>query len=151
MKKKQEKMSSSLREFNEVAGQIDGLYHEIAAGMNLSDSAFDILYILNDNDGCNQSLFSKCTGHGKTTVNSSLHKLEREGILRLTEGTGRNTRVFITEKGKEVLRETIQRVIQIENDIFLEWSEQDRQQFLSLNRRYQESLKQKIEELFKEK
>ena len=85
-------MKVEFKEFNSIIGKINGIYHEAALKMGMSDSERDILYVLCDKgSGCNQSVLYKETGMTRSTVNSAIRKLENKGILYLTAGTGRNT------------------------------------------------------------
>ena len=94
-------MESAFKDWDYIEGMIDSAYHEAALKMNLSDSEFSILYILNEHqEGCNQSAFYKESCMTKSTVNSAIRKMEKKELLYLTPGSGRNTQVFLTEKGK---------------------------------------------------
>ncbi len=141
-------MKVELKEFNNITGWINSLYHDAALKMGLSDSERDILYVLYDQgNGCKQSAFYKETGMTRSTVNSAIRKLEKADILYLKAGEGRNTCVYLTEKGEQYLRDTIERLIEIENRIYRQWSEEERKLFIQLNRRYAHELEQAIQEL----
>jgi len=56
--------------------------------------------ICNLGEGCNQSALYKNSGLGKSTINSALKKMEKEGYLTIEKGEGRNTRVFLTDAGR---------------------------------------------------
>lgn len=60
--------------------------------------------------------------------------MEQAGYLYLKPGTGRNTCVFLTEKGEELMKNTAHRLIAIENAIFESWSPEEQQLFMKLNR-----------------
>lgn len=76
---------TTIQEFNQIDGRISSLYHTAALKMGLSDSEFRSLYTLAVNTpGYLQSALREATGMGRSTVNSALKKLEREGILTLS-------------------------------------------------------------------
>ena len=80
------------RKYNNLFRLENELYHDIAVKMGLSDSAFGILYWLDDlGDGCLQRDVCVASGLTKQTVNSSVHKLERTGFveLRVEQGAAR--------------------------------------------------------------
>ena len=113
-------MYSAFKEFYNLLSQLNNAYHDAALKLGLTDSELDILYSLNEHgSGCNQSIFYKETGTTKSTINS---------------GTGRNTCVFLTEKGEELMKNTAHRLIAIENAIFESWSAEEQQIFIKLNR-----------------
>ena len=75
-----------------LAGEINALYHEAAVKMGISDSVQNILYVIcSKGNQCLQSEISKLTGISRQTIHSALHKLEKDGIVRIEAGQGRNT------------------------------------------------------------
>ena len=80
------------RKYNNLFRLENELYHDIAVKMGLYDSAFGILYWLDDlGDGCLQRDVCVASGLTKQTVNSSVHKLERTGF-RSASGRWRKPR-----------------------------------------------------------
>lgn len=99
---------TTIQEFNQIDGRISSLYHAAALKMGLSDSEFRILYTLAVNaPGYLQSALREATGMGRSTVNSALKKLEREGILTLSPGSGRHTCVSLTAQGHRLADRTV--------------------------------------------
>lgn len=130
-------MASTLREFNRIVSVVEGIYHEAALKWGMTDSEMHILYVLCFHEtGCLQSVFYKETGMVKSTVNSAIGKMEREGIVFLTPADGRNTRVSLTAKGERLVQNTVYKIVQAENAIYAGWSEGERELFLHLNRDY---------------
>lgn len=141
-------MKVEFKEFNSIIGKINGIYHEAALKMGISDSERDILYVLCDKgSGCKQSALYKETGMTRSTVNSSIRKLEKAGILYLTAGQGRNTCVVLTEKGEKYITETVGKLVEIENRIYLNWTPEERQFFLQLNQRFADELEKSVQNL----
>lgn len=142
------KMKIALQEYNEIINTIGNLYHEAALRLHLTDSELDILYGLCSHEpGCYQSTLYKETGQTKSTINSAIKKMERNEILYLTPGPGRNTCVYLTEKGKRLVTDTVCKLMELESQIFESWSEDDRRLFLKLNRDYAEKLDRLIKTL----
>lgn len=142
-------MKSAFQEFNRIDGQIESCYHEAAVKMHLSDSELWILYVLvtNDKPQVMQTELVRITGIGKTTLNSALKKMEREGKLEFTPGKGRNTCVSLTEKGNQLAQETVCRLVALENQIFESWSEEEQRMMIHLNRDYAEKLARMVRSL----
>ena len=64
------KQNRALKEFDSLYKMIDDVYHEIALSMDLTDSAFLILYCLLElGDGCSQKDICKLYSISKQTVN----------------------------------------------------------------------------------
>ena len=141
-------MESVFKDWSYIEGLINSAYHEAALKMKLSDREMSILYVFNAyQEGCNQSVLYKESCLKKSTVNSALRKMEREELLYVTPGTGRNTQVFLTEKGKQLMENTVYRMIEIENEIYNAWTSQEQELFMRLNRDFAEKLKERVGEL----
>lgn len=75
-------MQSFLESFNRIIGSINNSYHKAALKFSLSDSELSILYVLNvHGDSCSQSTLYKESGITKTTVNSSVKRMEKKIFL----------------------------------------------------------------------
>lgn len=135
--------------YNCVMNEINSIYHDAAMRMGISNSAQSILYVICESgDRCLQSEIYKQTGISRKTINSSIRKLEKDGIVYLEQGQGRNTIVCLTEKGKEVADQKARPIIRIENEIFDEWTEDEARLYQELTERYRDSLKKKLDALF---
>ena len=122
------------------------LYHEAAVKTGISDSVQNILYVLCERDGqCLQSEISKLTGISRQTINSAIRKLEKEEIVYLKQGKGRNTILCLTEKGKKYSQEKIMPIHEIENKIWNEWTEEEQRQYLALTKKYRDGIKKYLE------
>lgn len=141
----------SAKNYTHLAGEINSLYHEAAAAAGISDSVQNILYVLCEKQGqCLQSEISRLTGISRQTINSAIRRLEIDGILCLIQGRGRNTIVCLTEKGKVFAEEKVRPLFEIENKIWEEWTEDERQQYLLLTQKYRDALKKHLTEQLKE-
>ena len=117
---------TTIQEFNQIDGRISSLYHAAALKMGLSDSEFRILYTLAVNaPGYLQSALREATGMGRSTLNSALKKLEREGILTLSPGSGRHTCVSLTAQGHRLADRTVCRLIRLEDRIYAGWTAEE--------------------------
>lgn len=120
--------------FNFLMSKIDVVYHEVALRLGITDSSMLILYALCSNNGeC--MLGDIISGASKQTINSALCKLEADKIIYLETFNGRKKKVYLTEKGKEFVKDTVLRVIKVENDIFSSWSDEERKIYIGLTQR----------------
>lgn len=137
-----------MKEFNIVNGMINGYYHEAALKLGLSDVEMNILYALcMEGSGCYQSLLYKNTGLTRSTVNTVIRRFEKAELMYLKNGKGRNTCVFLTEKGERFLKDTVQKIVDLEAYIFSNWTEEERSLFLELNKKYAADLKAGIDRM----
>ena len=96
------------REYLQIDLQIDEFYHTLAQGLGLSDSAFWVLWGPEElGAGCTQRDICRQFFLSKQTVHSSVRKLERDGLLSLRSGEGREVSLFPTARGRELIREKI--------------------------------------------
>ena len=141
-------MKSAFQEFNRIDGQIERAYHEAALKMGLSDSEMWLLYTLETRGpGCTQALLCRETGMSKTTVNSALKKMEREGRVRMEPGEGRSTRVFLTREGCALTQRTVCRLIGIENGIYESWPPEEQALLTRLNQDFADKLTEQVEKM----
>lgn len=133
------------RKFTYLSAEINSLYHEAAVKIGISDTAFDILYVLCEKGNrCLQSDVFKLTGISRQTINSAIRKLEKEKMVYLEQGTGRNTVICLTDKGKLFLKKTMYPIFEMENNIWNEWTAEEQQQYLMLTQRYRDTLKEYV-------
>ncbi len=125
--------NTKLKRFNHLSAKIDAAYHDVAMRLGLSDSALRVLYTLCTCNGeCVLNELVGLCGCGKQTVNSSLRKLEAQGLVRLEALDGRRKKVCLTGEGETFTNATVRRVIEIENSIFAAWSQAEYDGYLAL-------------------
>lgn len=124
------------------------VYRRAALAVGLSDSAFDVLYCLRElGDGCLQKDVCAASFLTKQTVNSSVHKLVREGVIRLETERGRGTHLYLTPLGLTLVKERIDPVIRAEAEAYDVLTREEAEQMLRWSRLYTESLSKKVDEL----
>ena len=130
-----------MKRFNLLTKEIDITYHDAALKLGMSDSAMVILYTVCSYGG--ECLLSDMTsGVSKQTINSALRKLEADGVVRSEVFEGRKKKVHLTEKGRRLAKDTVYRVIEIENEIFASWSDEEKRIYIELTQRYVEVFKE---------
>lgn len=144
-----ELLSEDMKRFNYLANEIDNAYHEAALKLHLSDSSMLILYAICSGG---KDYYPLCdiynlSGVSKQTLNSALRKLESEGIVYLKLFGGKKKLIYLTEKGKDIVSNTVARLIEIENMIFNSWTKDEQNIYLELTQRYLSDFKEKIEYL----
>ena len=133
-------------QYTYLAGEINALYHEAAVKMGLSDSVQNILYVLCDQGSrCSQSEIGRLTGISRQTINSAIRKLERDGIVYLEQGRGRNTIVCLTEQGKAFSAQRVAPLLEAEQKIWNEWTPEEQREYLRLTQKYRDGLKRHLQ------
>lgn len=137
--------SKELKRYNYLSSEIDAAYHEISSILGLPDSSMIVLYTICDNgDSCLLADIVRNSGISKQTVNSALRKLEADGIIYLESAGARNKTVCLTKQGKELADRTARQIIDVENDIFSSWAQEDVKRYLELTERYLQDFKKRI-------
>lgn len=120
------------------------LYRDVATSFGISESAFNILYAiyLAGEKGIAQRDICMQMCIGKQTVNSSIHKLEREGVVVLESGPGRRGLLsHLTPVGLELAERTIVPMIEAELAALREFDDRELELVLLLGRRYTDALR----------
>jgi len=139
-------VNTQMKHFNLLLSEIDAAYHDAALKLGLSDSAMLILYTICWCDG--ECLLSDITsGASKQTINSALRKLEADNLVCLEAFGGRKKKVRLTEEGNQFVRNTVLRLIEVENAIFDIWSDEEKNTYIELTRRYLTDFRERIKEL----
>lgn len=143
-----QKHLNKIRKINYLISEMDALYHLASLKMGISDSVSIVLYTIYDSgNGCLLSDVYKKSGISKQTVNSAVRKLETEEILYLEQHTGRSKRIFLTDRGKTFVRETVARLYEAEAGAFDTWREEEVNIYINLMKKYADCLRQQINRL----
>lgn len=137
-----------LKKFNQLISEIDAAYHEVSRRLGLSDSVEMILYsICNLGSPCLLSEIVRFSAISKQTINSAIRKMEKEELLFVRAADSRKKQVVLTEKGERLAQETTMRVIEIENEIYSSWTEEEMTFYLELTQRYLQRFQEKTKHL----
>ena len=143
------KYQEQIQRVNCLTNDLNGLYHQAALNLGLSDSSLFVLYMLyNKGDNCLLNDICKESGISKQTINSALRKLESDGILYLEQDKGKTKRVRLTEKGKNYILQTGARLLEAECHAFDDWSDTEVEQYLNLMEKYNASFRVQIDNWF---
>ncbi len=140
--------SKEMKRYNYLSSEIDAAYHEMSVKLGMSDSAMIILYTICDHgDSCPLQTICRQSGIRKQTINSAVRKLESEGIVYLEAAGAKNKNVCLTEEGKRLAERTAIRIMQVENEIFASWPQEEVEQYLAFAERFLRELKEKSKEM----
>lgn len=138
-------LEQQLHQYNSLIKENDELYRDVAKSLGLPDCAFWILYFIRENPTpMTQSEICSFLYQPKQTVNSSLKKLASEGYIQLSVSGHRSKQILLTEKGRELTSQTVDRVMNRELAALLALSEKERNDFLNLFEKYTAELKKQM-------
>lgn len=136
------------KRLNYLTAELIATYHEMDNRLGLNHSASVILYSIWEQGGiCSLSDVIYLSGIPKQTVNSALRKLETDGIVHLEAASGKRKTIHLTEKGAALAQRTVAKIIALEDAVFADWSQTDRDIYLTLNQRFLTALKEKSKTL----
>ena len=143
------------REINRVYKKNCGVYYKLASHYGLTETMFDILYFVRENEDCStQAQICNTLCLRKQTVNSALKKLEKEEYIYFSKEAGnqKNKKIHFTEKGEEMVRNTVDHIFEVERKAFEKLTPEEREGVLFYGLRHIEVLEKETDEfLQKEK
>lgn len=129
-------------EYGRMWKEFGDVYRKAALAAGLSESAFEILYALCDlGEGCLQRDICQYSYASKQTINSSVHKLEKDGYLRLEPAeSGRGMRIYLTPAGKSLTKQRVKPFADADFSAFASFSAAERKATLSMQRAFLDKL-----------
>lgn len=123
--------------FNTLYNKMNGIYHTIVKQYKMSECQFWILYALTvENKPLSQIELISYLIAPKQTIHSAIHKMISEEYISLKETSGTKKYYTLTQKGKQLAKNTVTKVIENETLVFDTFSEEERTTFISLLSRY---------------
>ena len=133
-------ITKSLKHYLLLLSEIDSVYHEANLKLNISNSYSIILYTICLGGGsCPLQEIKRLSGLNKQTINSSIRNMEKENLVYLEYIDGKSKR----QKGQELTRNTVMKIMDMENEIISRWSQEDLQKYLSMTEDFLAALKEK--------
>lgn len=136
--------------YNKLIKEMDDMYRVYAKNCNLSETAFWILYCIREREEAfTQREICEYWFYTPQTVNSALKNMTEEGllILRAEEGNRKNKRIYLTEKGKEIVEKIVEPLMDAERRALAAIGEQETEEFLRTMKKHTELFRGEIEEL----
>ena len=118
--------------------------HELLSSLNLHPSQFHLLSLTAHADGLSQSELAQHLMIKPSTLTVMIGRLRKAGLISRKKDShdGRIHRIYISERGREVLSEAALRFVQIEQETFSSFTEEERRLFDSFAVRIRDNLKQ---------
>lgn len=125
-----ERMNQSYRESN-------GIYHEIAVVLHLTDTMFYTFYALaEDYRPLDQHRLCTDWNLPKQTVNSAVANLVQKGLVYLEPGKGHSKYIRLSEAGRKIIREKIEPIRRAECRALQQMTPEERRYLVALTDRY---------------
>ena len=142
-----EQSVQTAKAMNRFYEEIGELYREVIKKSKLSCSAFDILYALYEQDGRRLIDLGKASFLSKQTLASSVKRLEEDGLVCTQSQGRRHVEVFLTDKGRACIDESVLPVIRAEICAIDALNPEDQMLIRDLADRYTAALREEFERL----
>ncbi len=142
---------ASIKEYRAQYWESDGLYNSVIEKSGLSTSELMTLYCVSN--GINtQTAISKKLCMPKQTINSAVKKFEKQGVMVLVETYGNNKlkTLALTAKGEELVKDKILAMDNIEEAVWAELDDDEKEQLVRLTARFNKLLAEKVAAFLKE-
>ena len=134
---------TTLRILNETINRKMGLPKEIVRSPFLAPGDLVVLYaLLTEDRALTQSEISRFLFRPRQTINSSLHRMQQQGLLELQADRGRKKKILLTEKGKEITRQYVEPVFAVELRALSHLSQEEQEVISSLLMKFGDALDQ---------
>lgn len=148
----EDKIIGKMTLYNQFTKELDGLYHLYARRSGLADTAFWILYSIEESQSVyTQKELCEAWSYSRQTVNSALKKLEAQEIIELVPlpDNRKNKQIVLTESGKALVEQVIAPLIEAEKNVFVKLGDQDADEFLRLTQRHLELFHEEIKQVLR--
>ena len=127
--------------------ETDDIYHKAAVRFGLSDTGMWVLYMLSHADTpLTQQELCRTGFFPKQTVNSVIRQFEADGMVLLEPypGMKNSKKVVLTAKGREFVKNTIERLSEAEVAAYGRFSEEELETFLAFRKKLNFFLREEI-------
>ncbi len=139
-----------IKQLDRTMKEYDSIYHNAAVKYGLSDSAMWILFVVSDAGKAytQQDLCRECW-FPKQTINTALNNLIKDGCAELEAipGTRNRKRIILTDKGRELAENTVERLKKAEHAAFRRFTDEELNGYLDMSERINRYLREEIEKV----
>lgn len=136
----------NLKTFNSLYYQQVSIYSSLIKKTGLSDSYYQILYLIRNNIGlpyANKIADFTCVP--KQTINSAIKKMQKEGLIQLVkQEKSKNKKIILTEKGNKYCEDTIDEITNLELKVFEKITNKECEEYFKVMKEFNEKLEREI-------
>lgn len=139
-----------IEQIDQLVKEQDAIYRKAAAMYGMSNTVFGVLYTVSAIEGdCTQQEVCRRCYWAKQTVNTAIAGLVKQGyvVLEAISGTRNEKRILLTEKGRELIRNTTDQVLAAEQNAYARLSQEERESYHQIFSKLTFFLQEEIEKL----
>lgn len=115
-----------LKQLNAMLSELDNIYQSLLKANNVSESEYIVMFSIKElGEGCNQKDIAGNSHISKKTVNSTIKKFEKDGYIELRAAKYPNMEIYLTKKGYDFLKNNIIPIIEVENKVLENMSDNE--------------------------
>ena len=138
-------ISDKVKQLNGMLCEMDSIYQTLLSAKNISDGEFVVLNaILALGEGCLQKDIAENSYMSKKTINSTIKKLEKEGLIKLKAGKYPNMHIYLTKKGLDHIKNNVMPIVDVENRVLNSMPDPDFYKLVSGYSKYITSFKEHV-------
>jgi len=138
-------ISDKVQQLNGMLCAMDSIYQTLLSAKNISDGEFVVLNaILSLGEGCLQKDIAENSYMSKKTINSTIKKLEKEGLIKLKAGKYPNMHIYLTKNGLEHIKNNILPIVDVENKVLNSMPDPDFERLVSGYSQYITNFKEQV-------
>ena len=135
-----------LRHINGMLSEISSIYEKLLLTKNVPEGIFIVMSSMLDlGEGCLQKEISEISYLNKKTVNSAIKKLKQEGYIELKAGKYPNMHIYLTDKGREYMRDNIIPMIEVESKALEIMPDSEFQNLVHSYKKYIDNFREHVE------
>ena len=138
-------INDKLSQLNAMLCELDSIYQRLLQLNNVSDSEYVVMIaILTLGEGCLQKDIAENSYMSKKTINSTIKKLQKEEYITLKAGKYPNMHIHLTDKGREHVKNNVLPIIEVEDKVLNEMSEEEFETLVRGYSKYIENFKEQV-------
>lgn len=142
------RINEKVKYLNSMLCEIDNMYQTILLKKSLSDSEYVVLFsILELGEGCLQKDIANNGYINKKTTNSTIKKLEKNGLITLKAGKYPNMHIFLTDEGKEYIKNHIVPIVNMQTNVMNSVPDTDFENLVKTYSKYMRIFKNEINKM----
>lgn len=140
------KANNFIIEYNRIVNMSNKIYHQVSKKVGMSDNDATIIYTLyNLEYPISQSDFSKSLNIHKQTINSSIKKMEKKGLLTLKAVKGKLSKgIHLTKKGRKLFENNFKFIVSAENKVLRKYTKEQKELVLNILSNIIDDLKNEV-------
>ena len=145
--------SDKIWEINKIFKSADDIYRKLSRSFGIPECSLWIIYFLRlGGRGITQKELCDVMYQSKQSINSALKKLEAEGYVTLSfkENSHKSKEIHLTEKGEKIAENTADKIIAAETAAYLEFTTEEMDAMISLEKRYFSAISRHSKDLIEE-